>query len=80
MRGSSGAKPPLLQNTRPFLANATQDATEYAIFFYVENGDELWNIDVKNDIFVDDYQEYYDALVEKYPITKNDKIIGKIEL
>ena len=62
------------------LANATQNASEYAVFFYVDNGDELWNIDVKNDIFVDDYQVYFDALVEKYPITKNDKIIAKVEL
>lgn len=62
------------------LPNATSNATEYAVFFYVENGDEAWYIDVKNDIFVDDYQAYYEALTEKYPITTNEKVIAKVEI
>ena len=62
------------------LANATENATEYAIFFYVDNGEGLWEIDVKNDIFVEDYEDVYEDMVEKYPITKNEKIIAKVEL
>ena len=66
--------------TQTPLANATTSATEYAIFFYVENGDKLWHIDVQNDIFVDDYQAYYKTLTEKYPVTTNEKIIAKVDI
>ena len=47
---------------------------------YVDNGDEAWYIDVQNDIFVDDYQAYYNTLTEKYPLTTNEKVIAKVEI
>ena len=65
--------------TQTPLANAATNATEYAIFFYVENGNEAWYIDVQNEIFVDDYQTYFSPLKEKYEVTElNDKVVAKL--
>ena len=61
------------------LANAATNATEYAVFFYVENGNEAWYIDVENEIFVEDYQAYFTPLKEKYAVTDlNTKVLGKL--
>ncbi len=62
------------------LANATENATEYAVFFYVENGEELWALDVKSDIFVENYQEKYKELEETHSITVDDIVIDKVEI
>ena len=62
------------------LANAATSATEYAIFFYHEDGDEAWYIDVKNEIFVGDYQEFYNAATKEFPVTVDEKVLDKIDV
>lgn len=61
------------------LANSATNATEYAIFFYYEDGEESWKIDVRNSIFVEDYQAYYETLKEQYPITAEEKVLNKVD-
>ncbi len=62
------------------VTNASTTASEYAVFLYYGDGDEAWYIDVKNAIFVDDYQEYYKTITEKYPVTVVDKVLDKIDV
>lgn len=62
------------------VTNAATTDKEYAVFFYYGDGDEAWYIDVKNAIFVDDYQEYYKTITEKYPVTVVDKVLDKIDV
>ena len=65
--------------TAAALPNATDKPTEYALFFYVEDGDALWTIDVRSAIYSEDYNEVYEGLAEKYSVTTNDKIVAKVE-
>ncbi len=65
--------------TKTPLANAEKDATEYAVFYYIEDGDEAWYIDVQAAIYAEDYETMYDALVEKYPV-KEGKGISMVEV
>lgn len=62
------------------ITNSSTTTQEYAIFFYYADGDEAWYIDVKNAIFVDDYQEYYKTITEKYPVTVVDKVLDEIDV
>ena len=64
----------------PVTNSSTTTVSEYAIFLYYGDGDEAWYIDVKNVIFVDDYQEYYNSITEKYPVTIDEKVIDKIDV
>lgn len=64
----------------PVTNSSTTTVSEYAIFLYYGEGDEAWYIDVKNVIFVDDYQEYYNSITEKYPVTIDEKVIDKIDV
>ena len=61
------------------LANSTTNATEYAIFFYYEDGEEAWKIDVRNSIFVEDYQAYYETLKNEHSVTAEEKVLNKID-
>ncbi len=61
------------------LANAATDATEWAVFLYIEDGDEAWFIDVQASIYVEDYDAFYKAATEKYTVTVNDKALNKID-
>ena len=65
--------------TASALPNAADKPTEYALFFYADDGDEIWKIGVRSAIFSEDYEELYAALAEKYPITTNDKIVAKVD-
>ena len=62
------------------MTNSSTSTSEYAVFLYYGDGDEAWYIDVKNAIFVDDYQEYYKTVTEKYPVTVVDKVLDKIDV
>lgn len=62
------------------VTNSSTSTSEYAVFLYYGDGDEAWYIDVKNAIFVDDYQEYYKTVTEKYPVTVVDKVLDKIDV
>ena len=62
------------------IPDSTTTPSEYAIFFYYEDGLVSWMIDVRNSIYAEDYQAYYETLTEKYTITFEDKVLNKIDM
>ena len=65
--------------TETALANAASEATEYAVFCYVADGDEAWYIDVKNVIYTEDYEALYNGLKEKYSVTVKSNVLSKVD-
>ena len=66
--------------TEEAIPDSSTTPSEYAIFYYFEDGLESWEIDVRNSIFVEDYQAYYESLTEKYPVVFEDKVLNKIDM
>ena len=74
-----GEKTAVGSYTEAPLANAATEATEYAVFFYFEDGDEAWYIDVKNAIYVSDYEANLEAMTAKYAVTVKESALSKID-
>ena len=66
--------------TETALPDSTTTPSEYAIFFYYEDGLVSWELDVRNSIYLEDYQAYYETLTEKYAIAFEDKVLNKIDM
>ena len=52
--------------------------TTYLVGYYYEEGDEAWKVTVKSELFNENYNTEYEALVAKYAVTTNDKTLNKV--
>ena len=65
--------------TETALANAASEATEYAVFCYVADGEAAWYIDVKNSIYTEDYETLYEGLKTKHAVTVKTNVLSKVD-
>lgn len=65
--------------TETALANAASEATEYAVFCYVADGEAAWYIDVKNSIYSENYEALYEGLKTKYAVTVKTNVLSKVD-
>ena len=61
------------------LANAASNATEYAVFCYVADGDEAWYIDVQNAIFTEDHKAFYETLETKANVQVKENVLSRVD-
>lgn len=50
----------------------------YHIMYFVGAGDLAWKADAENALSNQEYSDYLDSLLEKYKITKNEKVINMV--
>ena len=52
--------------------------TTYLVGYYYEEGEETWKVNVKSELFSENYNTAYEALVEKYAVDTKEGTINNV--